>query len=88
MTTSETFERVLDEILNFQDVYVEAPGPEGPWNYRSFIIYRRMNELVIYDVDGEHLTTISMEAISEADNPKHVLEVGLDYMHYRSMREL
>lgn len=50
-------DRVVNEILGDVEFY-ELSGPNGPWCYKSLEIARRMNTIIVRDVDGRPWTQL------------------------------
>jgi len=83
------FDRILDEILDDVDVWVEAPGPEGPWHWKSLTVYRRMNDIRIYDVDGELHGCLTINTLNDPIHSKRQrLANILDKAHEQSLNRL
>lgn len=83
------FDRILDEILEDVDVWTEAPGPEGPWHWKSLTVYRRMNDIRIYDVDGELHGCLTINTLDDLTrNNRHRLASILDKAHEQSLNFL
>lgn len=78
--------RIVTEILEPVDVYQEAAGPEGPWFYRSLRVQRVMNQIRVYDVDGNLWDTIPVDYLG--DDSHADLRETLDEWHELSLAEL
>ena len=85
---TSTRRRIITEILDDVDVYVEGAGPEGPWYYRSLRVQRVMNTIRVYDVDGQLYEVYSLEDITDGGDSHKTLRAKLDAAHRNSLDEL
>ena len=78
--------RTLKEILGDVETYTEAPGPDGPWEWKSLRVARAHNTILVYDVDGKRANSIHIDDIA----PDHLenLKEELNKTHDRTMNEL
>lgn len=81
--------RIVKEILDMTETFIEAPGPEGPWFYRSLQINRYQNEIWVHDVDGKPLEKLHVPKV-EIDDKELIdrLMVKLNDLNEKSLEEL
>jgi len=88
--TDEERDRIVREVLDMTETYQEAPGPEGPWYYRSLSITRRMNNIHIKDVDGRPADRLLVPDLSDLTDEqiKERLKAKLDEIHQETLDQL
>jgi len=88
--TDEDRDRIVREVLDMTETYQEAPGPEGPWYYRSLTITRRMNNIHIKDVDGKPADRLLVPDLSDLTDEqiKERLKAKLDEIHQETLDQL
>ena len=79
---------VVAEILESQDVYLYADGPEGPWYYQSLTVRRKMNKIYVHDVDEEPAATLEVPDLSDHPNPQKALKKKLDELNEETLNAL
>lgn len=87
-TEQDDQRRILKEILDPVDVNEEAPGPEGPWRWKSLKVRRIMNKIVVFDVDGSLYDVLHVPDMTDHDYPKAALKRELNRIHEDSLDEL
>lgn len=81
--------RVIEEILDLTETYQEAPGPEGPWYYRSLTIYRVNNQIFVNDVDSLPAETFYLPSLDVSDKTLvEKLIARLDEIHQKTLEKL
>lgn len=86
--TQKQRERVVKEILDPVDIVREAPGPEGPWQWKSMQVVRKMNQIVVYDVDGTMATILEVSDLSNHPNPYGALKQKLNELNEETLNQL
>lgn len=89
--TDEQRDRVLKEILGPVDVYTEGEGPEGPWRWKSLQVVRRMNRIIIRDVDGVTTDIIWVPDATRddvVDDMQEALHEHLDQLNEKTLKRL
>lgn len=84
-------DRVIAEILDDVDAYIAAPGPEGPWHYRSLRVVRVMNVIRVYDCDGKHAARYEVSELGtdhDGEDLRDALQRRLDGLHEETLAEL
>lgn len=87
----ERLERIVREILGPVEIYQEAPGPEGPWDYKTVQITRKMNTIRIYDVDEHLWKTLSVPDLTleeYTDDPEAALGAEIEQCNDESLAAL
>lgn len=81
-------ERIVQEILGDVEVWMEAPGPNGPWFFESLTVRRGNNFIFVDDVDGNNAATWAVQEIGGHDEPAEILQEKLEELNEESLSEL
>jgi hypothetical protein len=83
-------DRVITEVLGGVDHFEKAPGPDGPWAYRSLTIKRTDNRVFVKDVDGTLAKMLVIPAPERQDNADlhDQLKTKLDHIHNETLNDL
>lgn len=81
-------ERIVQEILGDVEVWLEAPGPNGPWRFESLSVRRRDNLILVNDVDGRRCDVVKVEDLPDGDEAAEALQERLEELHEETLEAL
>lgn len=82
-------ERVVEEVLGGVDYFEKAPGPDGPWYYRSLTVRRANNRILVYDVDERFAEKLVIPPAEEQVDDLHAaLKEKLDTINEETLDAL
>lgn len=78
LTDDEKLDRIVEEIIDAVDVYLEGEGPEGSWHFHSLEIKRVMNDVMVFGDDTREIHAVAhIDAFAKEDNPRESLKEWL-----------